>query len=154
MHDAFVATKKVILTSSFFKLMRSRENLNFIFIVHALLPVQLLDCFFSFCKSVLTCCKLFQPILSYHQQDLPKFTLERVLNIKILQIFLLLQLCKWIIWFAFVFSFVLHYIIDETLSPMGRTIFQCGLQSQKHLAMVWTLVLFISIYINLEYSLI
>ena len=38
--------------------------------------------------------------------------------------------------FLFINSFVLHYIIDEGVSPLGKTTFQSGLQSCKHLGMV------------------
>lgn len=33
-------------------------------------------------------------------------------------------------------SFVLNYVIDEGVSPLGKTIFQSRLQACKHLGMV------------------
>lgn len=42
---------------------------------------------------------------------------------------------SWLHFFIFV-SFVLNYVIDEGVSPLGKTTFQSRLQACKHLGMV------------------
>lgn len=66
------------------------------------------------------CCSCFLLLLFLFIYRLYKITLEKLLHI----------------FFSFLYSFVLNYVIDEGVSPLGKTTFQSRLQACKHLGMV------------------